>query len=203
MLVVDDGRDMLYLLRSVLEDEGLDVATAADDGEALEVAERRPPDLAVLDVTLPVLGGQQVADRLHERHGPGFPILAITADGSAAEKARQMKAFAYLHKPFDLNDLIASVRRGLGQAPRLQPGVTPHLEGGWTARNPTAPGSSGDSPSPNSAGTGPTGCPMTVPAKAAARQTKAMGMQKAPRRLPGFRQRRRAKPCVHRRNVRQ
>jgi CheY-like chemotaxis protein len=115
ILVVDDDPDMLRVIRSVLEDEGLEVTTAADGGRAVAVAAQRAPDLAVLDMTLPVLDGRQVASRLRVLLGAGFPVLAITADGHAAEKAQQLAAYTYLRKPFELSDLVAEVWRGLGR----------------------------------------------------------------------------------------
>ena len=44
----------------------------------------------------------------------GLPIVLITADGRAAEKARQIGAYAYLHKPFELDALLAAIQQGLG-----------------------------------------------------------------------------------------
>jgi CheY-like chemotaxis protein len=116
VLVVDDDPDIVRVIRGVLEDEGLAVTTAADGGRALAIAAEQAPDLAVLDVGLPVLDGRQVAARLRDLLGAAFPVLAITADGHAAEKARQMQAYGGLRKPFELNDLVAEVWRGLGRA---------------------------------------------------------------------------------------
>jgi CheY-like chemotaxis protein len=115
VLVVDDDPDIVRVIRSVLEDEGLAVTTAGDGGRALAIAAERAPDLAVLDVGLPVLDGRQVAAQLRDLLGAAFPVMAITADGHAAEKARQMKAYVGLRKPFELNDLVAEVWRGLGR----------------------------------------------------------------------------------------
>ena len=109
VLVVDDDPDMLRVIRGVLEDEGLAVTTAADGPRALALAAERAPDLAVLDVGLPVLDGHQVAAGLRDLLGVAFPVLAITADGHAAEKARHMQAYVGLRKPFELNDLVAAV----------------------------------------------------------------------------------------------
>ena len=115
VLVVDDDPDMLRVIRGVLEDEGLAVTTAADGARALALAAERAPDLAVLDVGLPVLNGHQVAAGLRDLFGGAFPVIAITADGHAAEKARHMRAYVGLRKPFELNDLVAEVWRGLGR----------------------------------------------------------------------------------------
>jgi CheY-like chemotaxis protein len=112
VLVVDDDADMRLAIREVLLEQGLSVVVAADGQEALECADRARPALVILDITLPILDGYAVAEGLHERFGP-LPILAVTADGGAPQKARRVGAFAFLRKPFELDDLVRSVERGL------------------------------------------------------------------------------------------
>jgi DNA-binding response OmpR family regulator len=115
VLVVDDDADILNFIRGVLEDEGLAVIAVPDGGQAVAVAAEFEPDMLIVDVTLPVLSGHRVTTRLRELRGTTFPVLVITADGQAADKARQLGAYAYLKKPFDLDDLLESVRVGLAQ----------------------------------------------------------------------------------------
>ena len=67
----------------------------------------------MLDVTLPLLSGDAVAAELRALLGDDLPILVITADGYPAEKARALGACAYLSKPFDVDELVSLVRRGL------------------------------------------------------------------------------------------
>ena len=81
-----------------MEDEGLDVDLASNGREALAHATRFPPALVVLDMMLPDVNGEDLARTLRERLGPDLPILVITADGHAADKARRSGAFAYLEK---------------------------------------------------------------------------------------------------------
>jgi CheY-like chemotaxis protein len=112
ILIVDDDPTMRQTLREAFEDEGMLVDTASDGREALRRVADRPPALVVLDVTLPVLDGFQVADRL--RAGTHLiPIVAITGDGQAPDKAHRMGAFAYLRKPFELSELLRIVERAL------------------------------------------------------------------------------------------
>ncbi|HET6315222.1 MAG TPA: response regulator [Chloroflexota bacterium] len=115
MLVVDDDADIRTVIGATLTDEGMSVGTAGDGREALQRAGEVPPALIILDITLPGLDGYQVADQLRERYGV-LPILAITADGRAAEKARRVGAFAYLRKPFELDELVALVKLGLSDS---------------------------------------------------------------------------------------
>lgn len=115
VLVVDDDPRVRQTIRWALEDEGLAVETAADGRRALERASARRPALVVLDLTLPILDGYDVANGLRSFYGSGVPILAITADGDAEQKARRAGAYGYLSKPFELDDLMAAVRRGLAR----------------------------------------------------------------------------------------
>jgi CheY-like chemotaxis protein len=113
VLVVDDDLDVRMVMQSILENEGLHVEVAADGAEALAGATRHPPAVVVLDISLPVVDGYEVARQLRAQHGPELPILAVTADGSAARKARDVGAFAYLRKPFEIENLVSLVRRVL------------------------------------------------------------------------------------------
>ena len=113
ILVVDDDPQVRRWIRDVLESEGLEVETAAEGRRALELAVRRPPALVVLDLTLPGLRATEVSAGLRAALGNQVPILVITANGRAAEKAAQVRAFAYLRKPFTMDELLAAVRRGL------------------------------------------------------------------------------------------
>jgi DNA-binding response OmpR family regulator len=113
VLVVDDDADILNVIRGVLEDEGYAVMAVADGGQAVSVAEDFAPDLLIVDVTLPVLSGHLVTAHVRELRGDAFPVLVITADGQAVEKARQLGAYAYLRKPFELDDLLEYVSEGL------------------------------------------------------------------------------------------
>jgi two-component system KDP operon response regulator KdpE len=112
VLVVDDDPDVRQVLRWALEDAGFDVLTAADGATAIAQAELRPPGVVVLDHGLPSADGTHVAAGLREICGEHLPILMVTADGRAAEKARRAGAYGFLHKPFDDAVLVAAVRRG-------------------------------------------------------------------------------------------
>jgi CheY-like chemotaxis protein len=113
ILVVEDDPHLRQIIREVLEDEGLVVETAADGRQALQRAAAQRPALVVLDMRLPVLDGAGVVAGLRASFGVPPPVLVITADGRAAEKARQVGAFAFLSKPLELDELVASVQRAL------------------------------------------------------------------------------------------
>ena len=114
VLVVDDDAEIRDVVRWLLEDEGWTVETASDGRDALERATRARPALIVLDMGLPILSGEEVALRLHEVYVDPPPIIVVSADGRAGEKAARIGAASYLHKPFDVDALARLVRRALG-----------------------------------------------------------------------------------------
>jgi CheY-like chemotaxis protein len=113
VLVVDDDAQVRQAIRWALEDEGLSVVTASDGHEAVVVAVERQPDLVVLDLTLPEMNGYEVAGHLRSARSRPLPILLITADGQAHTKAKQVGAYAFLRKPFQVEELVNAVQIGL------------------------------------------------------------------------------------------
>jgi DNA-binding response OmpR family regulator len=115
ILVVDDDPTLREVAVWALEDEGFAVQVAGDRREAAERVKRRRPALVVLDMGLPPDEGDSVAEDVRAACGQ-VPILLITADGKASQKARRVGAFAYLHKPFDVERLVFLVRERLSAA---------------------------------------------------------------------------------------
>ncbi len=113
VLVVDDEPEILQFVGAALEDEGFVVRTATDGRYAVELASADRPDLVVLDMMLPRLDGAGVASEIRRLHGD-VPIVVVTADGRAQEKAQSVGARAFLSKPFDLDRLLDLVHDTLG-----------------------------------------------------------------------------------------
>lgn len=113
ILVVDDDLNVRQAIRWILEDEGYLVREAADGNEALRLVRESRPDLVILDLTMPEVDGYAVAAALETAEGMRVPILLITADGQAPVKARRINAFAYLRKPFIVDELLNTIRRRL------------------------------------------------------------------------------------------
>jgi len=113
ILVVDDDPEIRDVVRWLLEDEGWRVETASDGRDALERATQVRPALIVLDMGLPIMSGEEVAMRLRVYYQVPPPIVVVSADGRAGEKAARIGAAAYLHKPFDVDELARLVRRTL------------------------------------------------------------------------------------------
>jgi DNA-binding response OmpR family regulator len=111
ILVVDDDARMRQVICWALEDEGYSVAVAADADEAVAAAARRRPTVVVLDCGLPDGDGARVARELRAVTGEtALPIVLVTADGRASEKAARAGAVAYLHNPFEVDDFVRVVR---------------------------------------------------------------------------------------------
>ncbi|MFO0762387.1 MAG: sigma-54 dependent transcriptional regulator [Byssovorax sp.] len=113
-LVVDDDAGVRYTLRGALEDAGLHVEEAKDGAEALSILAARPFDLVVSDLRMPGVDGLALLRRLRE--GPRPPtFILVTAHGSERHAVEAMKlgAFDYFKKPFDLDELCASVARAV------------------------------------------------------------------------------------------
>ena len=113
VLVVDDEPEIVQFVSSALEDEGFEVLRAANGRQAVDAATRDRPDLIVLDMQLPRKDGHEVAQEVRRLHGD-IPILLITADGRAQEMAQRVGAFAFLSKPFDVEELLGLIRDRLG-----------------------------------------------------------------------------------------
>ncbi len=111
VLVVDDDASIRRMLRRTLEAEGYRVVEAADGGAALASLERTQPDLLILDVAMPGVGGLAVARRARER-GVLVPILFLTARDAVSDRVAGLDAGAddYLVKPFATEELLARLR---------------------------------------------------------------------------------------------
>ncbi|MDE6015236.1 MAG: response regulator transcription factor [Acetatifactor sp.] len=110
ILLVDDERELLAMVESILRAEGFgNIAAASNVREALELAERFCPELAILDVMLPDGDGFALLERLRQRGG--YPVLFLTARGEDEDKFRGfgLGADDYMVKPFLPKELIFRV----------------------------------------------------------------------------------------------
>ena len=111
VLVVDDEPSIVELVRFTLEREGFTSIAAADGQEALDKVEAGHPDLVLLDLMLPRLGGLDVCRLLRQRH-PSLPIIILTARGDETDKVLGLELGAddYMTKPFSPRELVARVK---------------------------------------------------------------------------------------------
>jgi CheY-like chemotaxis protein len=112
VLVVDDDVALQETLEAVLEFEGYEVVVARDGLEALAMLTTQRPAVIVLDWAMPRMDGPAFAAALRQRGlHPGIPVLLLTADGRARQKAAEVGAEGYMAKPFDMTELLDEVAR--------------------------------------------------------------------------------------------
>ncbi|HTO97707.1 MAG TPA: response regulator [Myxococcales bacterium] len=114
VLVVDDNEDALEMLAEVLRAAGHEVRGAADGPSALELASEFRPEVAVLDLGLPLMDGYELASRLRLQLGGFCPVLvALSGYGQESDRARSTAAGFALHlvKPLETSELLAAIDR--------------------------------------------------------------------------------------------
>jgi len=122
ILVIEDDAAILTGLTDNLEAEGYEVSTATDGETGYELLQRKEPDLVVLDLMLPKMGGLEVCRRAREA-GITTPILMLTARGEETDRVLGLDLGAddYVTKPFSVRELMARIRailrRSQPQAP--------------------------------------------------------------------------------------
>jgi two-component system alkaline phosphatase synthesis response regulator PhoP len=117
VLLVDDDENIVQLVKMYLERDGYQVTTALDGQGALDAARRTRPDIVVLDLMLPGMGGLEVCREL--RRDSSVPIVMLTARTTETDKLTglDMGADDYVTKPFSPRELLARMRAVLRRVP--------------------------------------------------------------------------------------
>ncbi|MBV8887064.1 MAG: hybrid sensor histidine kinase/response regulator [Chroococcidiopsidaceae cyanobacterium CP_BM_RX_35] len=112
VLVVDDSPDNVFLVQTILEEEGYTISTAEDGPSALAQIEQSPPNLILLDIMMPGMDGFEVTGRIRQNADlPFIPILLITAhDSPSVAQGLDMGADDFIRKPVEVDELLARVR---------------------------------------------------------------------------------------------
>lgn len=110
ILVVDDDKHILELIKLYLDKEGYDTIIAADGEEGIEKFKAVSPRLVVLDIMLPVMDGWQVCREI--RRIDNTPIIMLTAKGEVFDKVLGLELGAddYIVKPFEPKELLARIK---------------------------------------------------------------------------------------------
>jgi DNA-binding response OmpR family regulator len=114
ILVVEDDVPILTGLVDLLDDEGYEVVSARDGGEAVRLFRAEAPNLVLLDIMLPEKSGYDVCREIR-RADPAIPVLMLSAKGQEADKVvgLELGADDYIVKPFGVSELLARVRAAL------------------------------------------------------------------------------------------
>jgi len=114
VLLVDDDRDSMEVVRFLLSRSGAEVEAAATAGQALDLLERRSLDVLVSDIAMPDVDGYALLARVRAGEGgqPRLPAIALTAYSTpeARERALSGGFQAHVSKPVELDELVAAVR---------------------------------------------------------------------------------------------
>ncbi len=114
ILVVDDDKQLRHLYRMVLEREGFRVEEAANGAEAIKFLVSHTPDVVVMDMLMPMLGGEAVMSRIQQMPAlRDMRIVVLTAYPRFRESALFLDADAFLVKPATPDQLLETVKNVL------------------------------------------------------------------------------------------
>ena len=124
LVLVEDQEDNRVLLQAILEGAGYDVVTASDGQSGVDVIERHRPNVALVDIGLPMLDGYEVARRIRKAFGPNdIFLVALTGYGQQQDRDAVIRAGfdQHLVKPVDPKALVEILRgrRRFTPAPTL------------------------------------------------------------------------------------
>lgn len=114
VLLVDDEKEFVTTLSERLHLRGVQSQTAFDGQEALRLIEENPPQVVVLDMMMPGMGGLEVLERIR-RWYPDIPVILLTGHSSTKDgmKGMRLGAFDYLVKPLNIGELIEKIRKAM------------------------------------------------------------------------------------------
>ena len=121
ILIVDDDHELVEGLRAVLERQGYRIIQAHDGHQAKQQIYNQRPDLVILDMMMPRMGGYPVLE--HFRGKPDVPpIIMITANEGSRHKAyaEYLGVIDYIRKPFAMERLLETVNRALKPQPKKE-----------------------------------------------------------------------------------
>ncbi|EFI33304.1 two component, sigma54 specific, transcriptional regulator, Fis family [Desulfonatronospira thiodismutans ASO3-1] len=112
ILVIDDEKNYLLILETILEEEGYTVTALNDPQMALDYLDESEVDVVITDMKMPGISGQDILEHIQKHHAQ-IPVLIMTAYGSidGAVEAMRCGAFDYISKPFSNDELMLSVRK--------------------------------------------------------------------------------------------
>jgi len=114
VIVVDDNKDLGMLTSEILAEKGFRVNIAFDGETALKRIKQEPYDVMILDYRLPGISGLTVLEKTH-RIRPNLRTIMISAfgDDSTRARAKELGAYVFLDKPFDIDGLVKVVKKAL------------------------------------------------------------------------------------------
>jgi len=116
ILIVDDEKDLLEILKVKLKDVGYEVLTAENGRDAIAKAKTQKPDLITLDIIMPDIDGAEVAEELKkDPETKNIPIIFLTCLVTKGEEEKHVKGGRYfMAKPYDASELLQTIEKHLG-----------------------------------------------------------------------------------------
>jgi len=114
ILIVEDEPDQIMMLQTRLEASGFEVHSASDGAAGLERVPELKPDLILLDLAIPKVGGLEVCRRLKgDPQTRGIPVVILTASGvrEVEKQCKEAGANACMRKPFESQELVATIQK--------------------------------------------------------------------------------------------
>ena len=114
ILVIDDEKNYLLILETILGEEGYSVTALNDPEMALDYLDESEVDVVITDMKMPGISGQEILEQVRKNY-PHIPVLIMTAYGSidGAVEAMKCGAFDYISKPFSNDELVLSVKKAV------------------------------------------------------------------------------------------
>lgn len=115
ILIVDDEPEIREIVGMMLSEHGYRIRTAADGVEALELIKEKAPDLILLDMNMPRMGGVVFYHNIASTYdgSPRYPVLVITGRTALEQLFKDFKVDGFISKPFNFEDLLAEVEKTL------------------------------------------------------------------------------------------
>jgi len=115
ILIVDDEPEIREIVGMMLSEHGFRIRTAADGVEALELIKEKAPDLILLDMNMPRMGGVVFYHNIASTYdgSPRYPVLVITGRTALEQLFKDFKVDGFISKPFNFEDLLAEVEKTL------------------------------------------------------------------------------------------
>ena len=128
ILIADDEREIVALLRIYLETDGVTVLEAGDGAQALEILDSHEIDLALVDIMMPKVDGYQLIKAIRQRENY-IPVIVISAKVTLSERVLGMDLGAddYVTKPFEPLEVAAKVRAQLRRLNAASPAQAPSV----------------------------------------------------------------------------
>ncbi|HAR43913.1 MAG TPA: response regulator [Bdellovibrionales bacterium] len=111
VLVIEDDPSLAASMEMLLRAAQVEVLSAGNGLEALQLLEHHKPDLILLDMKMPIMDGWEFAKLFYQKYGHTIPIIVLTAAENAGKRAEEIQADDFVSKPFQIDELLKKLSR--------------------------------------------------------------------------------------------